>query len=99
MTVAFDLPAGYRIERRERDTPIGDETAFVVIQTGDPTDPGSDDDEITAARVAYSPRDDWWYVHPGSTTDRIGGSDEVRARAAALAMAADEQDRRHRLML
>lgn len=50
MSVAFELPAGYRIERRERDT-------------------------------------------------LIGGSDEVRARAAALAMAADEQDRRHRLML
>lgn len=81
------LPKGYRIDRdaSRLDGSFAREVVFRVIET----DGG--DEEVAAPRVALSVRDGWWWIHPGPQSSKIE-ADEARARAAALIMAADEQD-------
>lgn len=84
------LPEGWRIVRDESNASsrISPEVRFQVL--------GPEGDVEADPSVRWWRSGGEWYVHPGSTTNRIE-PDESRARAVGLLMAADEADRRNAL--
>lgn len=74
------LPEGWTVEREIRDSSIsGPETQFLLRH--------EDGDEMAKTTRWYSRREDWHYIQPGPTTNRIS-RDEARGRAVLLLLAA-----------
>jgi hypothetical protein len=81
------MTAGYRIERDDSraEVSIGREIKFRVLD-------GDVEAAYTSVRLRVRGRT--WFVYPGPTTYAID-SEEARARAQALLVAADEADARN----